>query len=112
VVADAEGLQALRQQAAGFSNFILTLHGSWVFILLFTALPAISDSFISLLGITYGITQEHPLFLLNLLSPVATIAALGIAFPSEKTMLVSQKAMEKYLWVDAPEPPETDESDQ
>ena len=95
-------------QAAGFSNFILTLHGSWVFIFLFTALPAISSSFISLLGVTHGITQEYPLFLLNLLSPIATIAALTITFPSEKTM-------EKVFAIIAPEPPESpdiDEADQ
>lgn len=98
-------------RAAGFSNFILTLHGSWVFIFLFTSLPAISGSFISLMGVTHGITQEYPLFLLNLLHPVATIAALAITFPSEKTM-------EKVFSVIAPdppeppEPPETDESDQ
>ena len=95
-------------RAAGFSNFILTLHGSWVFIFLFTSLPAITGSFISLMGVTHGITQEYPLFLLNLLHPVATIAALAITFPSEKTM-------EKVFNVIAPEPPkppETDESDQ
>ena len=98
-------------RAAGFSNFILTLHGSWVFILMFTALPAMSGSFISLVGVAHGITQEYPLFLLNLLHPVATIAALTISFPSEKTM-------EKVFSVIAPDPPEppdppeTDESDQ
>ena len=95
-------------RAAGFSNFILTLHGSWVFILMFTALPAMSGSFISLVGVAHGITQEYPLFLLNLLHPVATIAALAITFPSEKTM-------EKVFNVIAPEPPappEDDESDQ
>ena len=98
-------------RAAGFSNFILTLHGSWVFIFLFTSLPAISGSFISLMGVTHGITQEYPLFLLNLLHPVATIAALTISFPSEKTM-------EKVFSVIAPDPPEppdppeTEESDQ
>ena len=59
-------------RAAGFSNFILTLHGSWVFIFILTALPAMSGSFISLMGITHGITQEYPLFLLNLLHPVPT----------------------------------------
>ena len=98
-------------RAAGFSNFILTLHGSWVFILMFTALPAMSGSFISLVGVAHGITQEYPLFLLNLLHPVATIAALTISFPSEKTM-------EKVFSVIAPDPPEppdppeTEESDQ
>ena len=95
-------------EAAGFSNFILTLHGSWVFILLFTSLPAISSLFLSLLGITNGITQEYPLFLLNLLSPVATIAVLTIAFPSEKTM---EKAF-SVIAPDPPEPPETGESGQ
>ena len=68
-------------RAAGFSNFILTLHGSWVFILMFTALPAMSGSFISLVGVVHGITQEYPLFLLNLLHPPAMIAALTITFP-------------------------------
>ena len=98
-------------RAAGFSNFILTLHGSWVFILMFTAIPAMSGSFISLVGVVHGITQEYPLLLLNLLHPVATIAALTISFPSEKTM-------EKVFSVIAPDPPEppdppeTDESDQ
>ena len=98
-------------RAAGFSNFILTLHGSWVFILMFTALPAMSGSFISLVGVVHGITQEYPLLLLNLLHPVATIAALAISFPSEKTM-------EKVFSVIAPDPPEppdppkTEESDQ
>ena len=98
-------------RAAGFSNFGLTLHGSWVFILMFTALPAMSGSFISLVGVAHGITQEYPLFLLNLLHPVATIAALSISFPSEKTM-------EKVFSVIAPDPPEppdppeTEESDQ
>ena len=95
-------------RAAGFSNFILTLHGSWVFILMFTSLPAISGSFISLMGVTHGITQEYPLFLLNLLHPVATIAALAITFPSEKTM----EKVFSVIAPDPPEPPETDESDQ
>ena len=36
-------------RAAGFSDFILTLHGSRMWIFLFISLPAISGSFLSLL---------------------------------------------------------------
>ena len=92
-------------RAAGFSNFILTLHGSWVFIFLFTSLPAITGSFISLMGVTHGITQEYPLFLLNMLGPLASIGALVVGFPPPGVL-------KKVFDIIAPDPPETDESDQ
>ncbi|HBO52169.1 MAG TPA: hypothetical protein DD471_09315 [Planctomycetes bacterium] len=89
-------------QDAGFTNFILTLHGSWPFIFLGGVFPSMMGLYASYLGTDHGITQKYPLFLLNLLSPAASVAALTFAFPPAGTL-------EKVLDIIAPEEPEPPE---
>ena len=68
-------------KASGFSNFILTLHGSWLFIFLGGVFPSMMGLYVTYMGIASGLTQKYPLFMLNLLSPLASVAALTFAFP-------------------------------
>ena len=98
-------------QDAGFTNFILTLHGSWPFIFLGGVFPSMMGLYASYLGTDHGITQKYPLFLLNLLSPAASVAALTFAFPPAGTL---KKVLDIIAPEEAepPEPPETDEQGQ
>ncbi len=95
-------------KAAGFSNFILTLNGSWYFFFLGGVLPAMMGLAVTSGAIESGLAREYPLFLLNMISPLASIGALVFAFPPPGVL-------EKVFDVIAPdtdesqEPPEDDE---
>ena len=90
---------------AGISSFILTLNGSWYFFFLGGVLPTMMGLYITNMAISSGLAREYPLFLLNMLGPLASIGALVVGFPPPGVL-------KKVFDIIAPDPPETDESDQ
>ncbi len=66
---------------AGISSFILTLNGSWYFFFLGGVLPTMMGLVVTNMAISSGLAREYPLFLLNMISPLAAIGSLVLAFP-------------------------------
>ena len=58
--------------------------------------------------VTLGISLEYPLFLLNMIGPLASIGSLVVAFPPPGVL----KKVFDVIAPDPPEPPEDDEQDQ
>ena len=96
---------------AGISSFILTLNGSWYFFFLGGVLPSMMGLVVTNMAISSGLAREYPIFLLNMLGPLATVGALVLGFPPPGAL----KKVFDVIAPDPPEPPdppETDESDQ
>ena len=96
---------------AGFSNFILTLNGSWYFFFLGGVFPALMGLTITSGAVESGLAREYPLFLLNMISPLASVGALVFAFPPPGVLnkVIDIIAPEEEL---PPEPPKDDEQGQ
>jgi hypothetical protein len=60
------------------------------------------------MAISSGLAREYPIFLLNMLGPLASVGALVLGFPPPGVL----KKLFDVIAPDPPEPPETDESDQ
>ena len=96
---------------AGLSSFILVMNGSWYFFFLGGVLPAMLGLVATSGAIKSGLAREYPLFLLNMISPLAAIGSLVLAFPPPGVL-------EKVFDVIAPEddeppgPPDGYEQDQ
>jgi len=93
---------------AGISSFILTLNGSWYFFFLGGVLPTMMGLTVTNMAISSGLAREYPIFLLNMLGPLASVGALVLGFPPPGVL----KKVFDVIAPDPPEPPETDESDQ
>ena len=93
---------------AGISSFILTLNGSWYFFFLGGVLPTMMGLVVTNMAISSGLAREYPIFLLNMLGPLASVGALVLGFPPPGVL----KKVFDVIAPDPPEPPETDESDQ
>jgi hypothetical protein len=91
---------------AGFSNFILTLNGSWYFFFLGGVCPAMMGLVITSGAIESGLAREYPLFLLNMIGPLASLGALVFAFPPPGVL---KKVFDIIAPEEEPPPPEPPE---
>ncbi len=85
----------LRRAGSG----MLARAGSWVLLIPVTGPAAIFGVLSSLMMVSSGRAQDYPWVLLNLLSPVATIAVLILFFPRPR-------ALDKAFGIIAPDPSE------
>ena len=81
---------------------MLARAGSWVLLIPLTGPAAIFGVLSSLMMVSSGRAQDYPWVLLNLLSPVATIAVLILFFPRPR-------ALDKAFGIIAPDPPEEEQ---
>lgn len=88
----------LRRAGSG----MLARAGSWVLLIPLTGPAAIFGVLSSLMMVSSGRAQDYPWVLLNLLSPVATIAVLILFFPRPR-------ALDKAFGIIAPDPPEEEQ---
>ena len=97
---------------AGLSSFILTLNGSWYFFFLGGVLPTMMGLYITNMAISSGLAREYPLFLLNMLGPLASIGSLVVGFPPPGVLKKVFDVIAPDDPDEPPEPPEDDEEDQ
>lgn len=96
---------------AGFSSFILTMNGSWYFFFLGGVLPAMMGLVVTSGAIQSGLAREYPLFLLNMIGPLAAIGTLVLAFPPPGVLKKVFDVIAPEI-DEPPDPPEDDEQDQ
>ncbi len=65
---------------------ILARAGSWAFLIPISSPAGAMGVFVSVILVSSGNAQEHPWVLLNLISPVGTVAVLLLLFPRSRDM--------------------------
>ncbi|MDE0577879.1 MAG: hypothetical protein OSB39_13100 [Opitutales bacterium] len=86
----------------GSRSTTLARAGSWAFLIPISAPAGALGVFVSVILVSSGNAQDHPWVLLNLMSPVGTVAVLLLLFPKSRDM-------DEAFDVIAPDVPEEDQ---